>query len=348
MTNENYTVDILVNDKPIRKFPHNGKLFVEAHPGKEYSIRIKNNTWQRILAITSVDGLDALNGKPATENGNGYVINGYSSLNLEGFRVSNEKVAKFLFDYKGGSYAASKEDGSERNVGVIGVRIFTEKVNPPPPPPVVIREEHHHHHDHFPTNPWYNRPYWWDNTTIWCGGLTGDGDTASYGTKCSAGDICRGDNGIVEDFAGEHLYSCDSIPTASPPGATKGGSHTKGTSRGLMGHSSKVVGQSLNFMGNAQASNTAPNPKVLRTMNASKNAQPLGFDMGTKWGEAKESRVIEVEFEKGLLALTTNIYYASRQSLIEMGVPLGNEKQVSFPEPFKDGKYAEPPKNWQG
>jgi hypothetical protein len=70
--------------------------------------------------------------------------------------------------------------------------------------------------------------------------------------------------------------------------------------------------------------------------------------MGTKWGEAKESKVIEVEFEKGLIALTTNIYYASRQSLIEMGVPLGNEKQVSFPEPFKDGKYAEPPKGWQG
>jgi hypothetical protein len=68
------------------------------------------------------------NGKTAEENGNGYVINGYGSLKADGFRVSNEKVAKFLFDYKGGSYAASKEDGSERNVGVIGVRIFTEKV----------------------------------------------------------------------------------------------------------------------------------------------------------------------------------------------------------------------------
>ena len=110
------------------------------------------------------------------------------------------------------------------------------------------------------------------------------------------------------------------------------------------------VGTKLGLMGNstAQASN-ASHEKILRSMNCC-NPQPeaLGFDMGTKWGEAKESRVIEVEFEKGILALTTNIYYASRQSLIEMGVPLGNEKQVSFPEPFKDGKYAEPPKNWQG
>jgi hypothetical protein len=75
---------------------------------------------------------------------------------------------------------------------------------------------------------------------------------------------------------------------------------------------------------------------------------PLGFDIGTNFGDAKESRVIEVEFEKGMLALTSNIFYASRKSLLEMGVPLGNEKQVSFPEPFNGTKYAKPPDDWQG
>ena len=146
MTNENYSVDILINDKPVRKFPFNDKLFVEARKGEEYSIRIKNNTWQRILAVF-IDGLDILNGKSAEENGNGYVINGYGSLKADGFRVSNEKVAKFLFDYKGGSYAASKEDGSERNVGVIGVQsppksptstpsscCYSGRASPPPRP----------------------------------------------------------------------------------------------------------------------------------------------------------------------------------------------------------------------
>ena len=126
MINEIYTVDILVNDKPIRKYPHNGKLFVEARKGDSYSIRIKNNSYSRVLAVTSADGLDTLTGKSATENGNGYVINGYNSLTIDGFRVSDEKVARFVFDQKNSSYAASKEDGSERNVGVIGIRLFTE------------------------------------------------------------------------------------------------------------------------------------------------------------------------------------------------------------------------------
>ena len=350
MINETYTVDILVNDKPIRKFPHNDKLFVEAHKGAEYSIRIKNNSYSRILAITSVDGLDVLTGKSASENGNGYVINGYGTLKIDGFRVSNEQVAKFLFDYKGGSYAASKEDGSEKNVGVVGVRIFSEKVKPRPP--IVIREEHHHHHDHYPVNPyrpWWDRPYFGD-TTIWSAGLTGSPGGPTYGSSCNydGGMSSRSDESLSLFDTAEHdttKYSCDKIPTKGAPSAPSAPKRRSGDK--LMGSSMKSAGLSnMSNHGSAGLSNSSTSPEVMRSLCSS--IEPLGFDMGTKWGEAKESKVIEVEFEKGLIALTTNIYYASRQSLIEMGVPLGNEKQVSFPEPFKDGKYAEPPKGWQG
>ena len=114
-----YEVQILVNGSRCKQYYHNGKTFLEAKKGSEYTLEIKNNTWQRILAVCSVDGLDVLNGKPAAEDGNGYVINGYNSLKIDGFRLSDNEVAKFVFDYKGNSYAASKEDGSERNVGVI-------------------------------------------------------------------------------------------------------------------------------------------------------------------------------------------------------------------------------------
>jgi hypothetical protein len=334
----NYEVNVLVNGNRCKQFNHNGKLFIEAKKGSEYSIEIKNNTWQRILAVASVDGLDVLNGKTAREDANGYVINGYGTLKIDGFRVSNEKVAKFLFDYKGGSYAASKEDGSEKNVGVVGVRIFQELVKPTPPPPVVIREEHHHHHHDHWCRPWWDRPYYGD-TTIWCGGLTASGDP-TYGS--STLDCCDFERSSTE------TYSCDNVPTKGAPSSPKRGLMGGGM-KSSAGNYSKGIKSRMSNAGGASASSG----DVLRAMNfcsnpQAANAEPLGFDMGTKWGEAKESKVIEVEFEKGVMALTANIYYASRQSLIEMGVPLGNEKQVSFPEPFEDGKYAKPPTGWNG
>ncbi len=325
MSNTDYTVDILINDKPIRKYPFSNKLFVEARKGQEYSIRIKNNSWGRILAVASVDGLDVLTGKSAVENGNGYVINGYNSLTIDGFRISDEEVAKFVFDYKGASYAASKEDGSERNVGVIAARIFQEKVKPQP---IVIKEEHHHHYDHW-HDYWWNRPWVnppWHPPTIWCSGLTGQTDVA-YGA--CAGNTTRGDSASWSSLSNAGIDQ-------SMAGDTK---HPRGILREYGRNSSQNMSKATGNLGDKvkmMASNCC---------DADQNVLDA-FDMGTKWGEAKESRVVEVEFEKGLLTLSTNIYYASRQSLIEMGVPVGNEKQVSFPEPFQDSKYAKPPKGW--
>ena len=304
-----YDVNVLVNGSRCKQYNHDGKIFIEAKHGSEYTIEIKNHTWQRILAVCSVDGLDILTGKKASENSAGYVINGYNTGKFDGFRVSDDKVAKFVFGTKGGSYAESKGDNSEKNVGVIAMRIFQEKIKPPPPPPVEI---HHHHHDHW--KPW-NWPITYTttgnpppnpNTTIWC-------DTTISSTL-----------GVADDWCDTNEYSCDNIPTKGAPSSASPLRGGKNATYSCKISSKGISGQSVNSV-------------------------KRGFDMGTHYGGAKESRVIEVEFEKGFLVLTTNIYYASRQSLIEMGVPLGNEKQVSFPEPFPaDGKYSKPPPGWVG
>ena len=62
------------------------------------------------------------------------------------------------------------------------------------------------------------------------------------------------------------------------------------------------------------------------------NSSLRGFDLGTSMGKSQESKVVEVEFERGILVDSIDIYYASRESLIELGIPISNEKQVSFPE----------------
>lgn len=296
-----YDISILVNGSRCKQYFNEGKTFIEAKDGSEYTIEIKNNTWSRILAVCSVDGLDILTGKTAVESNSGYVISAYNAGKFDGFRVSDDKIAKFVFGSKGSSYAADKSDGSERNVGVIGIRLFQEKIKPP-----VYRTDVHHHHHHYKkpqVGPWDNYP------ALWCDTFTG---TGSYNSL-----------GFFEEPNCE-TYSCDSIPTKGGP--------TKG----------------VNTVHSTAASATYGSTVKRRRLSTPQENSLRGFDMGTKWGDAKESKVINVEFERGVLAVSTEFFYASRQSLIEMGVPIGNEKQVSFPDAFADSKYAKPPKNWKG
>lgn len=323
-----YEINVLVNGSRCKQYNHNGRLYIEAKQGSEYVIEVKNNSWPRILAVCSVDGLDILNGKPAVEDAPGYVISGYCSSKFDGFRLSNDKVAKFVFDYKNTSYAASKGDGSERNVGVIGARLFTEKVKPP-----VVKEVHHVHHTYTPY--WYHRtgqPYP-NPPTIWCDTLGCDNDIGSCSGSYSCNSKYTPDITSCADIYGAEYEPdrsdtyCADTDTSPMKGAKCSNPH--------------IAGASLSDTLRARSSSP-------RKLGLCETPEPKGFDMGTKFGEAKESKVIEVEFEKGTLILpVTNIYYASRQSLIEMGIPLGNEKQVSFPEPFNN-QYATPPKGWRG
>jgi hypothetical protein len=69
------------------------------------------------------------------------------------------------------------------------------------------------------------------------------------------------------------------------------------------------------------------------------------FDMETQWGDSKNFKIKETPFERKSMIFTLDIYYASRESLVAMGVDVSNEKRVSFPESFKI-KYAKPPKGW--
>lgn len=69
------------------------------------------------------------------------------------------------------------------------------------------------------------------------------------------------------------------------------------------------------------------------------------FDVGTSWGGVKDSKVNEVTFDRGSLIVAYDIYYASREALLRIGVPLSSELKVSFPESFPK-KYAAPPAGW--
>jgi len=109
-------------------YDHDGQRYVVGTPGHEYTLRIRNLTGERILAVTSVDGVNVVSGETASPDQSGYVVDAYGSVDIAGWRKSLARTAAFYFTDLGDSYAA--RTGRPGNVGVIGVAVFRERPRP--------------------------------------------------------------------------------------------------------------------------------------------------------------------------------------------------------------------------
>ncbi|MGN6518063.1 MAG: hypothetical protein ACTHK2_01410 [Dokdonella sp.] len=102
-----------------------GKLYVAGTPGHRYSVRLSNRTGGRVLAVLSVDGVNAVSGQTADTSQTGYVLDAWKSTEIAGWRKNLDEIAQFNFTALPNSYAA--RTGRPNNVGVIGVAVFTER-----------------------------------------------------------------------------------------------------------------------------------------------------------------------------------------------------------------------------
>ncbi len=109
---------------------HRGEYWVAGQPGGKYAIQIRNSRGPRLLAVTSVDGLNVLSGETADFGQSGYVFESGQRYGIEGWRKSDSEVAAFVFTASGDSYA--ERVGKPRDMGVIGVALFRER------PPVAL------------------------------------------------------------------------------------------------------------------------------------------------------------------------------------------------------------------
>lgn len=293
-------VDVRVNDKTVRLYPHRNRLFLEAKNGSEYTIKIRNNEYTRVLAVVTVDGINVINEQAGGASKAGYIINGWSSVEIKGFRTSNDHVNAFKFSTKSKSYAAKSEQtkGDTTNCGVIGVQIFAEKEKPTPPIRIIeriIEKE--------PYRPPF-KPYVWP---------------------------------VVDP---EPFHPWKVTYTSNTLGDT-GGAQLRGNcgSRGL-GASNSIQNATLfnscSDLGTLTVSDWASSERE-----TTKGA----FDMGTEFSNKEiNDSVTEVEFETGELLTTFTIYYASKEALLDMGVPIKKENNISFPQAFPS-KFCKPPKN---
>ncbi|MFO0566156.1 MAG: hypothetical protein U0263_10875 [Polyangiaceae bacterium] len=113
------------NGRPLEGFATGGNTYVVGEHGQRYTIEIRNNTGVRFEAVTTVDGLDVINGRSGSLSNRGYIVNGFSTVEIDGWRRSSDTVAAFRFGRVSDSYAGKK--GEDRNVGVIGVALFEER-----------------------------------------------------------------------------------------------------------------------------------------------------------------------------------------------------------------------------
>lgn len=130
-----YEVNLVVGGVELPVYHKSGRAFVEGRRGERYVIRVHNRSSRRIEAVISVDGRDVIDGRPASLNKRGYVIMPWSSADIDGFRMSMNRVAAFRFSDVEDSYAARM--GSAWSVGMVAVAIFPERRYRPRPPYVL-------------------------------------------------------------------------------------------------------------------------------------------------------------------------------------------------------------------
>ncbi len=314
MQNNQVELTLEVNGRPVREFEHEKKTYVESRENTEYSLRIKNGTAGRALAVISIDGINAISGQPVTNSPDemGYVLNAYETQTIKGYRADENTAASFKFVKRGDSYATEKAEGQGN--GVIAIRVYREKDNAnqklkdmekllkewqdKPKEKEYVPYPVYPHYPVYPYRPW--RPYW--ERDYWYG----------------------------DTYYGGYVWGSITAPTLNI-----GGTCTT-SAIGCLNTTASMMNCSMT------ASNSAMNS--LTSSEVTLNAADI-FEHGSSWGQAVPDRVKEVAFEVGEFLTELIIYYAPLESLKILGVNVAREKQVAFPEPFKRS-YATPPKGW--
>ena len=125
-----YSLEILVDGVPLDEHLARGTRYVEAHEGREYSLRLRNRTAERIAVALSVDGLNTIDAKH-TEGAPGLEVDPRSvgkRSRIDGWQTGSSTARRFFFTTEEKSYGAWL--GKTTNLGVISAAVFREKRRP--------------------------------------------------------------------------------------------------------------------------------------------------------------------------------------------------------------------------
>jgi len=126
MKSNSCEVRVLIKGRPATEFFHEGQHFMEGRGGSEFEIEVRNVTHKRLMAVVSVDGLSVISGQVAGLESPGYILNPFQTILIPGWKLDDNRAAKFEFGSRASSYVQSVQ-GEATNCGVIGVMVWGEK-----------------------------------------------------------------------------------------------------------------------------------------------------------------------------------------------------------------------------
>ena len=122
-------VEILVNGAAQRQYPHDGRSYVEALKGREYTIRLRNPYGVRVAVALSVDGLNTIDARHTSPtDARKWVLGPYQTVEIIGWQTSRNDARRFEFTTEAKSYAQAL--GASANLGVISAVFFRERAYP--------------------------------------------------------------------------------------------------------------------------------------------------------------------------------------------------------------------------
>ena len=108
-----------------------GRYYFQAFQGRNYSLRLHNNTGRRVGVLIAVDGLNVVNGERSrlAHNEPMYVLDPYETSVINGWRTSLDQVRRFVFVDEQRSYA-ERTGQANGDMGWIRVLSFNEAGRP--------------------------------------------------------------------------------------------------------------------------------------------------------------------------------------------------------------------------
>jgi hypothetical protein len=121
-----FSVEVLVDGRPLTEYAARGRRYVEALESAEYELRIHNPLGSRVAVALAVDGLNSIDARHTSAwDAHKWVIEPYGTIHVRGWQMSSENARRFYFTTERDSYAAKL--GQASNLGLITAVFFLER-----------------------------------------------------------------------------------------------------------------------------------------------------------------------------------------------------------------------------